>query len=262
MDEFLNACRAAALIGGEQLESYRDRFQTSEKGRHDLVTDSDLASQRAIHDYLYQRFPDHGFLGEESIRLPMVDNSASEYRWIVDPLDGTLNYVHQLQSWSVSIALQQNDQVVAGAVYDPWLQEMYLATCDGPATLNGVSLQTRKCDDLQQALLVVSLPTNLSRQSPEIDDLIELMCSTRSVRRLGSAALNLCYLAAGRVDAYWATRLNLWDVAAGWLILEQAGGWLCNPQGGPVDPNQPQLVAAANETLASKLVSLLNNPAD
>ncbi len=258
MTEFLHACRAAALAGGEQLEAYRNRFRSSEKGTNDLVTDADLASQRAIHDYLNGHFPDHAFLGEESMELPMTGNTDAEYRWIVDPLDGTLNYVHQLQSWSVSVALQHRDTIIAAAVYDPWLDEMYSATHTGPALLNDEPLRTSGCREPGQALLIVSLPASLTAQSPEIADVVRLMCGSQSVRRLGSAALNLCYVAAGRADAYWATSLNLWDIAGGWLILNQAGGCIRHPQGGAFDPNQPRLVAAASEALADEIISLLN----
>lgn len=259
MPEFLDACRTAARIGGEQLERFRDSFRASQKGINDLVTDADLASQRAIHDYLNQHFPEHGFVGEEDIRLAMASNSDSEFRWIVDPLDGTLNYVHQLQSWSVSIALQKSGVTIAGAVYDPWLDELYSAAAGENATLNDRPIQTSGCDSIGESLLVVSLPANVTRETPEIRQLIELLCGSRSVRRLGSAALNLCYIATGRVDGYWATSLNLWDIAAGWLILNQAGGRVQNPQGGPVDPHQPRLVAAATPSLADQITALLKN---
>ena len=188
----------------------------------------------------------------------MTANNESDFCWIVDPLDGTLNYVHQLPSWSVSVALQYRQKVIAAAVFDPWLDELYSATADGSATLNGEPLQTSGCVDPRQSLLVVSLPARLTAESPEFSDMVRLMCATRSMRRLGSAALNLCYLAAGRIDAYWATSLNLWDVAGGWLIMQQAGGAIRNPAGGPFDPRRPRLLAAASDSLADQLVDILD----
>lgn len=260
MTEFLELCQQAARIGGARLTDWQSRFRATEKSVNDFVTDADFASQQAIHDFLHQHVPDHGFAGEEDLSLSMSENRDSPYRWIVDPLDGTLNYVHQLPSWSVSIALQQGDRMIAGAVYDPWLDELYSAARNEPATLNGKTIQPRDCTRLSQALLVVSLPPNVTDTSPELNDLVQLLCATRSVRRLGSAALNLCYVAAGRIDAYWASSLKLWDIAAGWLILEQAGGCLLDPEGNPLDPQRPRLVAAATGPLARQVISVLQVP--
>jgi myo-inositol-1(or 4)-monophosphatase len=253
MNEFLEACCEAARIGGHELEKWRSKFSLRFKGRNDLVTDADLASQTAIHDYLRGRFPDHNFLGEEQLDLPMTQNSESPWRWIVDPLDGTLNYVHQLQSWSTSVALWNGNRIVAAAVFDPWLNELYSAGESTPATLNGVPLRVSECKSIDNALLVVSLPSRVHATSPELQHVTRLICNSRSVRRLGSAALNLCYVAAGRVDGYWATCLNLWDIAAGWLIVEKAGGVMISPDGQPVDPHNPQMLAAACPALADQM---------
>ncbi len=259
MPDYLQLSQQAARAGAEQLESYRSRFQTASKGTNDLVTDADFASQRAIHDCLKDHVPDHGFLGEENLDLSMIGNSESPFRWIVDPLDGTLNYVHQLPSWSVSVALEHNDEIVAASVYDPCTDEMFSACVDGAATLNNRPLTASSCDELGKALLIVSLPANLTPANPEINDLVKLLCGARSVRRLGSAALNLCYVAAGRVDAYWATSLNLWDLAAGWLIVERAGGVTRHVDGTRFDPRDPRLIAASTDALARQIVSLLND---
>lgn len=253
MNEFLDACCEAARIGGRELENWRTRFSTRFKGRNDLVTDADLASQTAIHDYLKGRFPDHRFLGEEKLDLAMNENRDSPWCWIVDPLDGTLNYVHQLQSWSTSVALWKGNRIVAAAVFDPWLDELYSASESTPSSLNGAPLRVSDCQSIENALLVVSLPSRVQPDSPELQHVTRLFCNSRSVRRLGSAALNLCYVAAGRVDGYWATCLNLWDIAAGWLIVEKAGGVMISPEGGPVDPENPQMLAAASTALARQM---------
>ncbi len=258
MKEYLDACCHAARAGGQQLEAWRNKFTTRNKSKNDLVTDADFASQQAIHDYLYERFPDHRFVGEENIDLPMTGNTQSEFLWIVDPLDGTLNYVHQLPFWSVSVALMRGEQVIAGAVYDPWLDELYSASLETPAKLNGNLLQSSACEKIEDALLIASLPTNVQRDSTDIADVVNLFCTARSVRRLGSAALNLCYVAAGRADGYWATNLKLWDMAAGWLIVERAGGVVTNLAGDPIDLDRPALVASANATLGKQIRNAVN----
>jgi myo-inositol-1(or 4)-monophosphatase len=262
MSDFVQVCESAARAGAAQLGSWQQRFNPTAKGRNDLVTEADFASQQAIHDHIHERFPDHCFVGEERMELPMAANSGSEWRWIVDPLDGTLNYVHQMPSWSVSVALEHEGCIVAGAVYDPCLDEMYSAGAESPAQLNGRPISSSGCDVFSDALTIVSLPSAIVPSSPEIADLNRLLCAARSVRRLGSAALNLCYVASGRADAYWATSLNLWDLAAGWLILERGGAVLRHTSGQAFNPAEPRLVAAATADLADQIVAVLRGDRD
>ncbi len=257
MSHFLALCRDVARIGGRQLIDHQAHFRTHEKGANDFVTDADLASQRAIHDALQQHFPDHGFLGEEKLDLPMTGNRQSEYCWIVDPLDGTLNYVHGLQSFSVSVALRRGARIIAATVYDPWLDELYSACEDSPATLNDQPIRPSPCQALGEALVVVSLPARVSSESPELADFLKLLYGARSIRRLGSAALNLCYVAAGRLDAYWATTVNLWDIAAGCLIVQQAGAGITDVSGQRLDLDQPRFIAAATPELGREMVAAL-----
>ncbi len=254
---FLETCQRVARLGGQELMSHRAHFQTREKAPRDLVTDADLASQRVIHDTLFGLFPDHHFLGEENLDLPMLQNDHSEYCWIVDPLDGTLNYVHGLQSFSVSVALQFQQRTIAAAVYDPWLQEMYAADESSASTLNGQTIAVSDCSELAQALAVISLPASVHEDSPELADFLKLLFAARSVRRLGSAALNLCYLAAGRLDLYWATSLSCWDIAGGALILQRAGGTITDTDGSPLNLQQPRMIAAASAALQLETRNLL-----
>ena len=254
---YLATCQLVAHLGGKELMRHRNAFETREKGPKDLVTDADLASQRAIHDALHATHPEHHFLGEENIDLPMVQNLNSEFTWIVDPLDGTLNYVHGLQSFSVSVALQYQGRIIASAVFDPWLNEMYSADENSPATLNGQPIHVSNCCELDKALAVVSLPSAIDRESAELQDFLSLLCAARSFRRLGSAALNLCYLAAGRLDLYWATTLKNWDIAGGQLILQQAGGCLLDVDGSELNLEEPRLLAASTSELAKQTISLL-----
>jgi len=236
---------------------FRDSFETREKAPMDLVTDADFASQQAIHDAIQAAFPDHHFLGEENLDLPLMQNENSDFTWIVDPLDGTLNYVHGLQSFSVSVALQYCGKIIASAVYDPWLQEMYSADSQSVATLNGLPINSSECTALDKALGVISLPTALHPNSPELQDFLKLLFAARSIRRLGSAALNLCYVAAGRIDFYWATTLKSWDIAGGQLILEQAGGQLSDTDGSPFDLENPRLLAASTAELSRQTLQAL-----
>jgi len=255
----LETCQLVAKLGGAELMKHRQSFLTREKAPNDLVTNADLASQRVIHDALFETFPDHGFLGEENIDLPMTRNVDSPFRWIVDPLDGTLNYVHGLQSFSVSVALQKGDQLVAAAVFDPWLKEMYSADDHSPATLNGDPIHVGDCQNLPEALGVISLPGKIGPESPELADFLKLLYQARSIRRLGSAALNLCYVAAGRVDFYWATTVKCWDVAAGYLILQQAGGCMTDVSGAGLNLDKPRFVAANNESLNQSIRQTLHD---
>src|SRR6185503_9904346 len=229
----------------------------------DLVTEADLASQKAIREVLLGTFPDHDFLGEEEAAERTAAGQAaiperrSEYRWIVDPLDGTANYVHRLQTYAVSIALQHRNDLVLGVVYDPVSEECYTARRGEGALLNGLPIRTSPCQQLDQAMIAVSFSSCVERGSIEITRFIEALHTCRSVRRLGSAALNLAYLAAGRLDAYWATSVHAWDVAAGFLLVEEAGGKITGIDGQAVNLEAPQFLATANQTLHDRMLGLL-----
>lgn len=259
MPDFLDVCRAAALRGGEILLSWRDRFSTREKGPRDLVTEADLASQQAIRSILLGAFPDHDFLGEEADPDPVALASAlnSDYRWIVDPLDGTANYVHQLQTFAVSIALEYRREVIVGVVYDPVSGEFYHAQAGQGAFLDGKPLATSGCQAPDQAMIAVSFPPHVQRDSVEIRRFVEGLVACQSVRRLGSAALNLAYLAAGRLDAYWATSVKNWDVAAGVLLVREAGGIVTHISGQELDLDDPQFLASANPALHEHMLGII-----
>jgi myo-inositol-1(or 4)-monophosphatase len=263
MPDFLAVALEAAHRGGAELLDWQSRFSPKEKGPKDLVTEADVASQTAIREVLLGAFPDHDFLGEEEAAervakgLPAIPTRGSDYRWIVDPLDGTANYVHRLQTYAVSIALQQRNDLVLGVVYDPVSEECFTARSGERALLNGLPLKTSGCQRLDQAMIAVSFSSNVERGSIEITRFVEALHSCRSVRRLGSAALNLAYLAAGRLDAYWATSVHAWDVAAGFLLVEEAGGKITAIDGSPVDLESPQFLATANPQLHELMLGVL-----
>jgi len=260
-DSFLDVCLQAAKRGGEALLDWQDRFEAREKGPKDLVSQADLAAQEAIRECILNSFPDHDFLSEEdaaerkSKGLPPIDTRHSDFRWIVDPLDGTTNYVHHLPGYAVSIALQRGARIELGVVYDPLAEECFVAERGKGARLNGKLLKTSGCRDLERALVAVSFSPHVGRDSAEIKRFVEILLASQSVRRMGSAALNLCYVGAGRLDGYLATSVSIWDVAAGLLIAEEAGGSTGGLAGLPVNLDQPELVAAANQQLLAALVA-------
>lgn len=256
MSEFLQACQEAVRVGGAVLMEWRGKFNAREKGPADLVTEADYASQERIRELLLSRFPEHGFLGEED--GTDIAPRDGRHRWIVDPLDGTVNYVHGVPNFAVSVALECEGRIIAGAIYDPSLDECFTAEAGGGAFLNGSPIRTSDTTQLTEALVVASFPAGIQEGHPEIERFVRALVATQSLRRTGSAALNLSYLAAGRFDAYWATTTKIWDIAAGFLILSEAGGSLATPEGGEVELAKPRFVAAATPQLQQALRACLN----
>ncbi len=263
MPDFLSVCVEAARAGGKVLLDWQDRFQAREKGPKDLVTEADVAAQETIRGVLLRTFPDHDFLGEEEAAerkaagLPPIPPRRGDYRWIVDPLDGTANYVHRLQTFAVSIALERAGELVCGCVLDPIANECFTAARDRGAHLNGQPIRVSPCQRVEQAMVAVSFSPNVPRGSIEITRFVEVLHAAQAVRRLGSAALNLCYIAAGRLDVYWATSVQAWDIAAGALIVREAGGVVTNLEGGPLDLERAELTASATHPLHDEVMQLL-----
>ena len=247
-------CEAAARAGGAVLLDWAGRFSVREKGRADLVTEADLASQEIVRERLLSAFPLHGFLGEENSSIPSRD---AGYRWIVDPLDGTTNYVHGIPNYCVSIALEQEGRLVVGAVFDPVGEECFTAAAGQGAWLNGQPLRVSELTQLDQAVVAMSLPPDIERDDVELRQFLEVVVKAQSMRRMGSSALNLCYVAAGRFDAYWSSSTKVWDIAAGVLMVREAGGLVISPEGGELDLHRPRFVAASSQPLADELRSVL-----
>ena len=253
LSNFLQVGEQAARAGGAVLQSWLGKFQTREKAPADLVTDADLASQQAIHQLLTTAFPDHGFLGEEQQGV----DRPGEYRWIVDPLDGTTNYVHQLPNYCVSIALEHLGQAIVAVVFDPTWNECYTAIRGRGAHLNGRALQASNIRQLSAALVACSFPAQVQPGAPEIAVFLEVLYRAQAIRRMGSAALNLCHLAAGRFDGYWTGDTKTWDVAAGALIVTEAGGVLTCLDGTPFDHAVPRFLAASTPELHAEMLALV-----
>ena len=255
-NEFVEVCERAAREGGKVLLDWVGRFKVREKGPADLVTEADLAAQEAVRAVLMKAHPDFGFIGEETAHEPN-ENDLAEYRWIVDPLDGTTNYVHQLPGYAVSIALARNGKALAGVVFDPIANECYTAAADQGAFLNGQPIQVSGIRDISAALVAASFAAKVTPDIPELQEFLRVIVEAQAVRRLGSAALNLCYLAAGRFDAYWAGETKIWDIAAGSLIVQEAGGTITSLDGSPFFIARPRFVAAATPQLHAQMLGFV-----
>ena len=255
MTDPLTICIDAAQAGAAELDRWRGRFQVREKAQADLVTDADLAAQQAICGVLREAFPEHGIVGEESETSQRPDN---EYCWIVDPLDGTTNYVHGLPHYAVSIALEKQGELLVGVILDPTAEECFSAQRGAGAKLNGEPISVSGVDRLADALVASSFPPRVEPDSEAIAQFVRVLPRSQAVRRSGSAALNLAYLAAGRYDGYWAMNVYAWDVAAGVLMLQEAGGLITGPRREPFDLWNPRLVAANCGNVHAELDQLLH----
>ena len=260
LDKIAHVCEQAARTGGSVLLRWAGRVTVREKGPADLVTEADLAAQEAVRQTIHEAYPKHRFVGEETPHDEDLLSTLQEegcYVWIVDPLDGTTNFAHNLPFYACSVAAVYKGEVRAAAVYNPVADECFTAVLGGGAKLNGSIIHTSCVESISQALVAASFPPRLQRDAPELMDLLRVFESAQAVRRTGSAALNMCYVASGRLDAYWATGTHAWDVAAGALLVQEAGGTITTIDGGPFQLLRPQPVATATEPLQRELIALL-----
>jgi len=227
--ECVAAAQEAARRGGAVLQSWCKRISVREKGRFDLVTEADLASQEAVRSFLDKEFPTHAFLGEEGGSA----GAPNQPTWIVDPLDGTTNYVHQMPFYAVSIGLAVGTDLLVGVIFDPSRGEMFHAAMGLGAWLGDERLQTTATASLDQALLSTGFPPDLTGQEHTLETWRHFSLRTRSLRRTGSTALNLAYVAAGRNDGFWTHHAFPWDAAAGVVLVREAGGLATHVNGQP-----------------------------
>jgi len=255
--EFQKAALEAALRGGQVLMEYLGRVQVSTKGEYatDLVTEADLAAERAIVAHLSAAFPQHGFFTEERT----TDQTRREYMWLIDPLDGTTNYAHSFPFFSVSIALARGEELLVGVVYDPIRQELFSAQAGAPSTLNGRAIHVSAIDSLGRALLATGFPYDVaSTQDDNIGHFKDFLVRTQAVRRPGSAALDLANVACGRLEGFWELKLSPWDYAAGALIVRQSGGTVSACDGSLLDLYHTEQILASNGILHKDIVAVLN----
>lgn len=227
------AIEIARRAGAIQLARRTGEVRIDKKSAIDLVTQVDLEIEAVCRDLLAERFPDHAVLAEEFPNRPETALGSSGYCWIIDPLDGTVNYAHGLPLYCCSVALEVSGQLQLGVVFDPNRDELFVAERGGGARLNGSPLAVSSESRLGDAMLCTGFPYDVQATVDEVIGLFGAFVErARAVRRLGSAALDLCYLAAGRFDGFWEQRLHPWDTAAGVLMIEEAGGLVTALDGG------------------------------
>ncbi len=256
---YLAAAVEAARIGASILEDWRSRFRVTEKERNNLVTEADHASQKAVKDYLLGAFPGHAFVGEEDHFGRAIEDTrptGGAPAWIVDPLDGTCNYVHDVPTYCVSIGLWLHNEPVVGVILDPRMKETFTAAKGHGAFLNGKPMKVSKTPKLADALLSTGFPSHYETQMRNLEAWKRVAQHSQSIRRTGSTALNLAYVACGRFDGYWAYDNWSWDVAAGAALVLEAGGALHTADGLPFDPFRMD-ICASNGLVQRELLEAL-----
>ncbi|MCX6544286.1 MAG: inositol monophosphatase family protein [Acidobacteria bacterium] len=227
------------------------------KGAIDLVTEVDIEVEQMCRRVLGERFPSHAVLAEEEGGHPAATAGTSEYCWIFDPIDGTTNYAHGLPIFCASLALEIRGRVDVAAVYDPTRRELFTAQRGVGAFLNGSRMAVSTPERLLDSVLVTGFPYDIHQNPGDVLGLFgAFVTRARAVRRLGSAALDLCYVAAGRLDGFWEANLHPWDVAAGALLVEEAGGQVRGMDGTPFDA-RARHVAAAGPALLPRMLEVI-----
>lgn len=248
MEPMTNIALRAARKAGEIIERALERVDVlpiENKGRNDFVTEVDRKAEQEIIHHLKRAYPDHAFLGEES---GLTGNPDSEYQWVIDPLDGTTNFLHGIPHFAVSIGCMYKGQLQHAVVLDPMKREEFTASRGKGATLNDRRIRVSNRGSLDGALIATGVPFSgfaLEHMDPYLDCLREVAGQTAGIRRFGSAALDLAYVAAGRYDGFWEMNLKPWDMAAGLLLIKEAGGMVCDFRGGNEHYESGHVVAAS-----------------
>ena len=253
MQPMLNIAIRTAHRAGDFISRNIDKLpdlKVEVKAHNDFVSEVDRGAEQRIIEELKKAYPDHGIIAEESGSI----DADAEYRWIIDPLDGTTNFLHGFPHYAVSIACQRGEQLLHGVIYDPFKRELFAASRGDGATLNNRRIRVAKRQSLDGCLLATGFPF---RKPEQVDDFMKLLralyTSAGDIRRAGSAALDLAYVAAGRLDGYWEAGLHCWDLAAGALIVREAGGLVTDYAGEGDFLDNGQVVAANPRVLADML---------
>jgi len=240
MPSYLQTSVEIAREAGALLSKYFERRVTFElKGEHDLVTEADRASEQLVIERLSAHFPSHSIVAEEG----GGHTGSSEYCWYVDRLDGTTNFAHGFPMYNITMALEQSGELIAGVIFDPEHNEMFTAERGSGAYLNNRRIRVSKVNRLENTLVATGFPSKKRHENVNIHFYYQLAMLTHGVRRAGSAALDLAYVASGRLDGFWEFGLNSWDMAAGILLIAEAGGKCSDMKGGPVSLRGPHLLA-------------------
>ena len=255
--QFVPAMAEIAREAGALLMGYfHRRVKVEYKGDVDLVTEADRASEALITKRIRERWPAHNIMGEEGTRT----EQGSEYRWYVDPLDGTTNFAHGYPVFCVSLGLEHKDERVAAVIFDPTRDEMFTAEKGGGAFLNGQPIRVSNVGNLAECLVATGFPSHKRHKNPNIFFYHQITLKTHGVRRAGSAALDLCDVACGRFDGFWEFNLNPWDTAAGVLIVQEAGGRVTRFDGQPFHIDSRETLASnghVHEALLQEFQAIL-----
>ncbi len=257
----LNIARKAARDAGKFIAQSSERIDKTvieQKGAHDYVTEIDRRSESFIINTIQEAYPTHAILAEESGQSENTE--SSEYQWVIDPLDGTTNFIHGIPQYAISIALMHNNKIELGLVYDPIKQEEFSAIRGQGAQLNGRRIRVSQIKNMKDALIGTGFPfreDQLAITDMYFEQAKRIAKETAGIRRAGSASLDLAYVAAGRLDAYWEYGLQTWDIAAGILLVQEAGGLVSDPKGGHDFLKQGNLVCA-NQKLFKTFLQTLN----
>lgn len=254
LDDYLHTAVEAALAAGRlQRSRFASSFTIDLKGAKDLVTELDIASERLIVNMLLDRFPGHGILAEEA-DYPLGDGV---HTWVIDPIDGTTNFAHGYPWFCSSIALERSGELVAGVIHNPMTDELFTATAGGGAFMNGRRLKVSQRQPLAASLLATGFPYDCATD-PEnnFEQFIRFQKAARGIRRAGAAALDLAYLAAGRLDGFWEIKLKPWDVAAGVLLIREAGGTVSAFDGSAYEIRNHRILAS-NGLIHTEMIKIL-----
>jgi myo-inositol-1(or 4)-monophosphatase len=266
MHALLNVAVMAAHRGGDTIIRSLpklDKIKVEQKGRNDYVSEVDRNAERAVIDTIRRHYPDHAILAEES-----GQQGESDYTWVIDPLDGTTNFLHGFPVFCVSVGLMHKNRLEHGAVYDPLRQELFTASRGQGAQLDGRRIRVSQVKSLERALIGTGFPFRDSDISLQLylKMLQTVLVNTSGVRRAGAAALDLCYVAAGRLDAFWETGLSKWDMAAGTLIIREAGGIVSGMDGsedflesGHILTGSPKIYSGLAKLLAADIQAIFAN---
>lgn len=248
------AIETAREAGQLLLEKFGRKLNVSKKGDINLVTEADIASEKLIIERIRSYYPKHSILAEESGAA--VLDGASEWKWIIDPLDGTTNFAHGYPCWCVTLALEHNGEIVLGVTFDPTRNELFAAERGHGATLNNKPILVSNTESIADALIVTGFPYDFKQKENFARHLTQFLLSSRGVRRDGSAAIDMAYIACGRFDGFWEEGLNPWDVAAGMLLIEEAGGNVTYYDGSKFSIYTPP-ICASNGLIHGEMLKIL-----
>ncbi|MBI4652275.1 inositol monophosphatase [Candidatus Desantisbacteria bacterium] len=257
MNEFESTAITAAMEAGKlQRDNYSKHNNIFYKGRINLVTEINIESERIIKNTILKRFPDHSIMAEESEEKV----ASTQYKWIIDPLDGTTNFAHGYPCFCISIALEKDGDIILGVIFDAVKKELFTAKKGEGAFLNGEKISVSKIDKLTESLLVTGFPYDI-RENPDnnLNYFFAMSMAAQAVRRDGAAALDLAYIACGRFDGFWELKLAPWDIAAGILMVEEAGGTITGLKGQPITLLSQEILASNSKIHAEMMEVIEEN---